>query len=129
MVVEDEPITAQDIHEILCQCGYAVTAIVASGQQALEEAERSIPDLVLMDINLEGEMNGIETARALRERFTIPVIYLVAHSDNGLADEADLTDPVGYIVKPFEELAFKIAVLIGLQSAAARVSGIHVTTA
>jgi two-component system response regulator AtoC len=103
MIVEDERITAEDIHDILTHLGYAVTALVSSGADAIREAERTKPDLVLMDIRIKGEMDGIEAAREIRERFDIPVVYLTAHADRETLDRAKLAEPLGYLIKPFQE--------------------------
>src|SRR5262245_31729852 len=103
MIVEDERITAEDIHDILSQLGYTVTAVVSTGADAIREAERSQPDLVMMDIRIKGEMDGIEAAREIRERFGIPAIYLTAHADRETLDRAKHADPLGYLVKPFQE--------------------------
>jgi len=103
MVVEDERITAEDLRDILTQCGYQVTAAVANGADALRRAEADQPDLVLMDIRIEGSMDGLETARLLRQRFDIPVVYLTAHADEDTLSLAKVSEPLGYIVKPFQE--------------------------
>src|SRR5436305_5956658 len=103
MIVEDERITAEDIHDILTHLGYAVTAVVSSGADAISEAERTKPDLVLMDIRIKGDMDGIEAAREIRERFDIPAVYLTAHADRETLDRAKMAEPLGYLVKPFQE--------------------------
>jgi len=103
MIVEDERITAEDIHDILTHLGYLVTAVVSSGRDAIREAERTRPDLVMMDIRIQGDMDGIEAARELREQFDIPVVYLTAHADRETLDRAKLAEPLGYLVKPFQE--------------------------
>ena len=103
MVVEDEQITAADIEDMLTGLGYAVTAAVASGEEALRQAAEDPPDLVLMDIRLKGKCDGIETALQLRQRFDIPVIYLTAHADQETLNRAKLAEPLGYLVKPFQE--------------------------
>jgi PAS domain S-box-containing protein len=111
MVVEDERITAEDIKDGLEDLGYQVPAVVPSGEQAIIKAEELEPDLVLMDIRLEGPMDGIEAAENIRSRFGIPVIYLTAYSDENTVERAKITEPsgyilkgaVGYINKPFEE--------------------------
>ncbi len=82
LIVEDERITAEDLRDILTDLGYTVTASVSSGAEAIAKAAETAPDLALMDIRIKGEMDGTETARALRERFNIPVIYLTAHADS-----------------------------------------------
>lgn len=102
LVVEDERIVAKDIQINLEQLGYLVPAVAASGEQAVSKAAETCPDLVLMDINLKGEIDGIEAARQIYTRFNIPVIYLTAYSDDITLERAKLTDPLGYILKPFK---------------------------
>ena len=80
-----------------------VTTVVSNGEDALVQAERDMPDLVLMDIKLEGEMDGIDTAIYLRSQLDIPVIYLTAHSDDALLERAKRSHPLGYLVKPYKE--------------------------
>ncbi|MDP8979125.1 MAG: sigma 54-interacting transcriptional regulator [Acidobacteriota bacterium] len=103
MIVEDERITAEDIHDILTHLGYTVTAMVSTGAGAIFEAERSRPDLVMMDIRIQGDMDGIQAAREIRDRFDIPVVYLTAHADRETLDRAKLAEPLGYLIKPFQE--------------------------
>jgi len=101
--VEDEVIVAHDIGRKLERRGYAVTDLVHTGEEALASIELSCPDLVLMDIRLAGDLNGIETADEVRRRFSIPVLYLTAHSDDAILKEALDTAPYGYLLKPFSE--------------------------
>src|SRR5574341_2598608 len=103
MIVEDESIIADDLKENLQNLGYAVTSIASSGEEAIKKAEENKPDLVLMDIMLEGEMDGIEAAGQIRFRFNIPIVYLTAYSDEKLLERAKITEPFGYIIKPFNE--------------------------
>ncbi|MGH9672518.1 MAG: response regulator, partial [Bryobacteraceae bacterium] len=123
MIVEDEPITAEDLRDILTELGYSVTALAASGAEALSQAERTTPDLVLMDIRIIGEMDGIETARRLREKLRVPVIYLTAHADQGTLARAREAEPLGYIVKPFHELELEASIEMALHKA--RVDEVH----
>lgn len=102
LIVEDERIVAKDIQINLEQLGYAVPAIAGTGVQAINKAAETYPDLVLMDINLKGEMDGVEAARQIHNLFNIPVIYLTAYSDDKTLERAKLTDPLGYIFKPFK---------------------------
>ena len=104
LVVEDESITARDLELTLLELGYDVVAKVPTGEEAILQAEATKPDLVLMDIILAGEMNGIEAAQQINERFDIPVVYLTAHADEGTLSRAKITGPYGYIVKPFNEV-------------------------
>jgi two-component system, cell cycle sensor histidine kinase and response regulator CckA len=102
-IVEDERIVAEDIRVTLESNGYTVAGIAASRDQALEAIRRTMPNLVLMDIILKGPGDGVETARLVRERFDIPVVYLTAHADAGTLHRAKVTEPFGYVVKPFQE--------------------------
>ena len=103
LVVEDEGITAKYIQKILHDSGYDVLAVVSSGEEAIRKVGVNNPDLVLMDIILRGEMSGIEAAEHIRERFDIPVIYLTARTDDKTLEQAKITEPYGYIIKPFNE--------------------------
>jgi PAS domain S-box-containing protein len=103
LIVEDEAIVAADLGAKLTSLDYVVAGTAAAGETAIEMAGRLMPELVLMDIRLKGPMDGIEAAEAIRKRFDIPVIYLTAHSDTSTLARAKLTDPFGYILKPFEE--------------------------
>ena len=99
LVVEDERITAEDIKDGLKSLGYKVPAVVHSGEEAVRKAMELQPDLVLMDIKLEGKMDGIEAATQIRERYDIPVIYLTAYSDENTLERARMTEPSGYVLK------------------------------
>jgi len=114
LIVEDERIVALDIKSSLESLGYTVTAIVASGEAALTKVAESQPDLVLMDINLKGNMDGVETAEQIRAHFSIPVIYLTAYADSNTLQRAKLTEPFGYILKPFEEKELNISIEMAL---------------
>jgi putative two-component system response regulator len=103
MIVEDERIIAGYIKRILQDMGYAVSKVVSSGEEAIKKAQEDNPDLVLMDIILQGEMDGIEAASQIRSRFNIPVLYLTAYTNKKMLERAKITEPFGYIVKPFQE--------------------------
>ena len=103
LVVEDEHIVAKDIQLRLQGLGYHIPAVASSGEEALQKAEETRPDLVLMDIRLKGTMNGVEAAEEVRRRFNIPVVYLTAYADSHTLHRAKVTEPFGYILKPFEE--------------------------
>ncbi|MFX1253616.1 MAG: response regulator [Promethearchaeota archaeon] len=103
LVVEDERIVAKDLQTRLEDLGYNVPAVVYSGEQALKKIAEIQIDLILMDIQLEGEMDGIEATDRIRSTFDIPVVYLTAFADNQTLQRAKITEPYGYIVKPFEE--------------------------
>jgi PAS domain S-box-containing protein len=103
MIVEDERIVAEDIQRSLKSFGYRISSIVSSGNKAIEDAEKYHPDIVLMDIVLKGEMDGIETAERIYNRFNIPIIYLTAYSDEKMLERVKRTEPFGYIIKPFND--------------------------
>ena len=114
LVVEDEPIAARHIQKALGTLGYSVEAVVPSGEAAVTKAEQIQPDLVLMDIILEGDMDGVQAAERIRSRFDIPAIFLTASSDPATFTRAKTTDPFGYIVKPFEEKALHTTIELAL---------------
>src|ERR1700758_4812661 len=101
LVVEDESVIARYIESRLRSLGYGVCAVVPSGEEAVQKAGEMHPDLVLMDIVLRGNMNGIEAAGQIRSRFNIPVIYLTAYADDDTLQRAKVTEPFGYLLKPF----------------------------
>lgn len=101
-IVEDERIVALNIQNRLEGLGYAVTANVASGEEAIQTAAETAPDLVLMDIKLKGRVDGIEAASQIQTRLNIPVVYLTAYTNDETLQRAKLTEPYGYILKPFE---------------------------
>ncbi|MCZ0899319.1 diguanylate cyclase, partial [Microcoleus sp. HI-ES] len=103
LIVEDESIIAEDISDSLISLGYRITGMVYSGEEAIESAAKLRPDLVLMDVNLQGEIDGITAAEEIRLRFQIPVVYLTAYADETTLRRVNSTKPFGYIVKPFEE--------------------------
>jgi len=114
LVVEDEGIIAQDIQNTLKKLGYAVPAIAYSGKEGIEKAQEIQPDLVLMDIVLGGGIDGIEAAEQIRRRFHIPVVYLTAYADDKTLQRAKITEPFGYILKPFEEKELYITIEMAL---------------
>jgi len=114
LVVEDEAIVAQEIKSRLEKAGYSVCGVAHEGERAVAEAEHLNPDLVLMDIRLKGEMDGIEAAGLIRERCNIPVIYLTAYSDAATLERAKVQDPFGYVVKPFDTRSLMVSIEIAL---------------
>lgn len=103
LVVEDEHIVAMGIKRMLKSLGYTVTGVASSGEDAIGKVESTFPDIVLMDIMLKGDMDGVEAAKEIRERFDVPVVYLTAYSDNKILERVKRTEPFGYIIKPFDE--------------------------
>lgn len=114
LVVEDEAIIAQDIKGRLEKQGYEVPSVVATGRDAVEKAKEDRPALVLMDIVLPGEMDGIEAAGVIRSQYDVPVVYLTAYSDDDVLRRAIETEPFGYITKPFEDSDLTRTIEMGL---------------
>ncbi|MCP4399435.1 MAG: response regulator [bacterium] len=114
LVVEDERLVAKNIHRQLQQMGYDVPSTVASGKEAIESAVKMRPDVILMDISLQGKMDGVEAAERIRERLDVPVIYLTAYADEPLLQRAKLTTPFGYILKPFQGTELRNTIEIAL---------------
>lgn len=110
LIVEDELLFAKLVKIYLRDLGHEVAAAVTTGEEAIEKAEETKPDLVLMDIVLGGEMDGIESAGVIYSRFSIPFIYLTAHGDRETRERAQLTKPLAYLIKPIkkQELASAI---------------------
>ncbi|MBI2919290.1 MAG: response regulator [Chloroflexi bacterium] len=114
LVVEDESIVAMDIQTRLGRLGYSVVGVAASAEGAIAKAGETRPDLVLMDIRLEGEMDGIEAAGRIRSDFNIPVVYVTAYADEETLQRAKVTEPFGYILKPFETRELFTTIEMGL---------------
>src|SRR5271166_6088891 len=101
LIVEDERITAISLRNQLRQLGYEVPGAAHSGAGAIEKAGELHPDLVLMDISLEGELDGVEAAAAIRDAFRIPVVFLTAYSYKEMLERVKVAEPYGYVLKPF----------------------------
>ncbi|MDA0733729.1 MAG: response regulator [Chloroflexi bacterium] len=114
MVVEDSNIISRDIQKRLGNLGYEVPATAVSGEEAVEKAGQVQPDLILMDINLKGQMDGIEAAQKIQDQHSIPIVYLTAQSDDATLRRAKLTGPFGYLLKPFEERDLRTTIEVAL---------------
>ena len=110
LIVEDNGPITEFFEEILTKEGYRIIDIVASGKEAIEIALDTIPDLILMDIELKGDMDGITAYEKIKETVDIPVLYISAHIDDDIMARAAQTEPYGFIVKPFslEELLAEV---------------------
>jgi signal transduction histidine kinase len=119
LVVEDERIVALHLQVMLQGLGYDVVANVANGEQALQTIEETPPDLVLMDIHIEGEIDGIETAARIPASYHIPVVYLTAYSEEATLERARATRPYGYLLKPFSERELHATIQMVLERSSA----------
>lgn len=115
LVVEDESIVAFNLQQRLAQLGYDVPAIAVSGEECMEMFSQTQPDLVLMDIHIEGDMDGIETATRLNQDTSVPVIYLTAYSEDSTLERARKTRPYGYLIKPFSERELHATIQMALE--------------
>ncbi len=101
LIVEDEFLVAADIKHNLENMGYDVVGIASTGKDAINNAGKLFPDIILMDITLKGDMDGIDAAQQIRVLYDIPIVYLTGFYDDGIIERAKITQPYGYIVKPF----------------------------
>ncbi|HEX9871482.1 MAG TPA: response regulator, partial [Candidatus Tectomicrobia bacterium] len=114
MVVEDESIVAEDMKAMLEGFGYAVPAVAFSGEDAVKKACDTHPDLVLMDIVLKGQMSGVEAVERIRAHCNIPVVYVTAYADEKTVRRAKVTEPFGYLLKPFDAKELQTSIEIAL---------------
>ncbi len=104
LVVEDESIVSKDIQHSLKKLGYNVVGAASTGEKAIDLVGTEIPDIILMDIMLKGDINGIEAAEVIKSSYAIPIIFLTAYADESTLSKAKITEPYGYILKPFKEI-------------------------
>lgn len=114
LVVEDESIVAKDIQQSLTKLGYNVVGTVSTGEKAIALASELKPDIVLMDIMLKGVITGIDAAAEIKKTESIPVIFLTAYADEGTLERAKVTEPYGYIIKPFKEIDLHTSIEMAL---------------
>jgi CheY-like chemotaxis protein len=114
VIVEDECIAAEDIRRRLVSWGYDVSAVVATGEDAIQSAERIHPDVVLMDIHLKGRMDGVEAAERIRARLNVPVIYATAYNDSETMSRAGIAGPFEMVNKPYDDIEIRAAIEIAL---------------
>jgi two-component system cell cycle sensor histidine kinase/response regulator CckA len=114
LVVEDEQIVSKDIQLRLKRFGYEIVGAVASGEDAIALAKDTRPDLVMMDVMLKGDMMGTEAAAVIHREYDIPVIYLTAYADQNTLNQAKVTEPYGYVLKPFDERELQTAIEMAL---------------
>ena len=114
LIVEDESVVALDLAATLEKLGYTVAGVTARGREALRLAVKQQPSLVLMDIHLKGDLDGIRAAQQIQEELLIPVVYLTAYSDDATLNRARVTHPFGYLLKPFDDRELEVAIQIAL---------------
>ena len=114
LVVEDESIVAKDIQQSLIKLGYNVVGTASTGEKALALANELRPDVILMDIMLKGPMSGIDASAEIKKNLSIPVIFLTAYADESTLSKAKVTEPFGYIIKPFKEIDLHTSIEMAL---------------
>ena len=115
LLVEDDDIIARVEDWRLKNLGYTVCGRAINGADALKLIAEKKPDVVLMDINIKGDMDGIETTNMIKKEFSVPVIYVTSHSDGATLERAKATKPDGFILKPFEDNDLRIAIELALK--------------
>jgi CheY-like chemotaxis protein len=116
LIVEDDDVIARVADWRLKNLGYSVCGRATSGEEAMALIVNAKPDLVLMDINIRGDIDGIETTKLIKKDFTIPVVYLTSHSDGPTLERAKETKPEGFIIKPFEDNDLRVAIELALRT-------------
>ncbi|MFH1942843.1 MAG: response regulator [bacterium] len=107
LIVDSERIIAEDVRRCLESFGYTVLAVVPSGEEAVEKAKSLKPDLVMMEIVLQGKLDGIDAAERIRSHFHIPVVFLTTLTDEKTVDRAKSVEPSGYLLKPYNDTELK----------------------
>lgn len=114
LLVEDDSAVAAEIETRLRNLNYSVAATAVSGTDAIEKTESNLPDIVLMDLQIKGELDGIEAAEQIRASFQVPVVYLASQTDEYTIERAKITDPLGYLFTPFEDRELEITIEMAL---------------
>lgn len=117
LIVEDEAIVAKDIQQSLKRLGYDVAGSATTGKKAIELSKEKQPDLILMDIMLKGDMSGIEAATQIKKELKIPIVYLTAYTDENTLNKAKITEPYGYIIKPFKDIDLQTSIEMSIYKA------------
>jgi len=115
LLVEDDDIIARVEDWRLKNLGYTVCGRATNGAEAMELMVNKKPDIVLMDINIKGEIDGIETTKRIKKIFNVPVIYVTSHSDGATLERAKETKPDGFIIKPFDDNDLRVAIELALR--------------
>ena len=114
VIVEEESIVAKDLEMSLKGMGYRVLGTASTGEKAIKLVNDTLPDIILMDIMLKGAMSGIEAAEEIRTKHSIPLIYLTAYADSSTLNKAKVTEPHGYIIKPYKEIDVQTAIELAI---------------
>src|SRR4051812_11261706 len=114
LVVEDEVIVAHDLRERLIEMGYAASFVASSAEEAMARAAEKRPDVAVVDIGIEGPLDGIQTAALLQERYRVPIIFLTGHPDDATLERALRTRPISYLQKPVRHRDLHSAIEIAL---------------
>jgi CheY-like chemotaxis protein len=128
LVVEDEVLIAEELSERLTRLGLSVVGAVNSAEDALEAALREKPDLILMDIRLKGQHDGVYAAEEIRKRMKVPIIYITAYSDRTTLDRAKCTHPYGYVLKPFHERELQVTIEMAMYRHSLEEKGVSLET-
>ncbi len=120
LIIEDEILIAEELRERLSRLGFYVIAAVDSADEGIAIATRERPDLVLMDIRLKGEKDGVQAAKEIRQQVDVPIVYLTAHSDELTVDRAKETEHDGFILKPFQKHELQSTIEVAMQRHALR---------
>jgi CheY-like chemotaxis protein len=120
LIVEDEILIAEELRERLSRLGFSVIAVVDSAEEGIAIATRESPDLVLMDIRLRGEKDGVQAAHEIRQQVDVPIVYLTAYSDRLTVDRAKATEHDAYILKPFHRSELQTTIEVAMQRHALR---------
>jgi DNA-binding response OmpR family regulator len=121
LIVEDETLIAEELRQRLSYLGFSVIAAVGSAEEGIAIAIRERPDLVLMDIRLKGEKDGVQAAREIRKQVDVPIVYLTAYSDQLTVDRAKTSEHDGFILKPFRGRELQATIDVAMQRHALRV--------
>lgn len=113
LVVEDEFLIIQDLYQILLELNYAVCGTAKSAEETIDKIDQELPDLILLDINLKGAISGIELAKSIDKKYKIPYIYITSYSDSSTIKEMNTTNPLSYILKPFDNRDIRVALEMG----------------
>ena len=120
LIVEDEALIAEELRERLSRLGFSIIASVDSADEGIAIATRERPDLVLMDIRLKGEKDGVEAAREIRQQIDLPIVYLTAYSDRLTVDRAKKSDHDGFLLKPFHRSELQATIQVAMERHALR---------